>query len=507
MKEKFKQTWFVLTVVSVVGVVAAKVLLGSPLWMTFALPVAALFIGALDCWPRVLGFLIGRRDTIVLMVAGLSLVGLTVAALVWFHASASSGPSISGLRPEADIVVGFLVSGVLAGILIDLSAGQLIYRTLCGSKATGTRVVFLGYWTLALILFGCSLSSGTGAEFAAGALVGVVLPPLGRHLSSRRASAGRRAQEVRVPRRGLPLEGVESDAVKLLVAGRQLDLKERRFRFKRLRRFIEDCQVRGEKTRLVELISAVAYRLDGEYHKSRDETMGADENVPTYEDAHLLLLRAINKAELDEVAEADDLLDRLLKRERGQQCPLARGFHALRLAESHLDGIFLNPDDGPKMPAAEAVTTTTQPIRGILRALDTRRRLALEDPGDGHGGLPHRQRFAARFSTVGIPVTASLFLDVLGICLLVAGRIDEGRLFLEKCISLDRRFSNAYHHLGFYFLLKGPVVNNLDLNGEELWHAAACFHAARSVEGNESSRIRRIAGKYLNRIEKAEEGN
>jgi hypothetical protein len=250
-------------------------------------------------------------------------------------------------------------------------------------------------------------------------------------------------------------------------------------------------------TKRLHLISACASRLEGTYAEAIADTQVAADPPIDDLDAQLLLVRALSLEDRDddEGSEIDRILTVLSSSEAGRACPLTLALQARRAAERHIG-------------SRGEIVFSRDPVDLVLRSLDLRRAASGIVEQTIPGNRDEVTEFFRGFVALGVPVTPSWLLDVFGYALLVAGCAEEGRVFLQRCISLDPAYSYGYLHLGDYFLFRRTEPND----GREkahpghpgAWHARACYLLAVRVERSRASRVRRIARDRLRLVDALE---
>jgi hypothetical protein len=177
-------------------------------------------------------------------------------------------------------------------------------------------------------------------------------------------------------------------------------------------------------------------------------------------------------------AEVDSLILTIRKSATGRVCPLTASVRARREAEKVLQDF-------------RTASPNRHPLIHSIRALELRRQALTERfraPDDSI------DLFLKKFLGVGVPLTPSFVLDILGYCTLSAGNIEEARVLLHRCIGLDPSYSYSYLHLGDIFLFRNLLgVGDRRPNSNSLWHAKACYYAALFVERSEGSRVKSLA--------------
>lgn len=473
--------WVVWPIVTVLfGVLAQLFVEGFLLLGALFLPLLLLVEG-LSRSPRFAGIAVARRHVLGFAVAACLLMAASTAA---FLTPLAPVESLNAFRALAL----FVILGLMVGALLRHMTGRLTLLTILAHKRLSLSVTLSFLWTLGVIFGEWARLEGALQLFVGGLGLGVLLQKGFRIAVERRIAGFRRLQEISEawPREE-PVTTSEVEAIQLLARGRDFP----RMEFVKLRRHIEASRASGALSKRLSLVSAAVYRQEGEYEKCIDETQSADPAVATLEDAHLLLLRIIALVETGKDVEAKTQLERLLSTENGRRCPLATAFASLRLAE----GALANAAD---------VAADTTPLRLALEALALRREAMRRSRGKAsQAGM---EGFLARFSEFGVSADASLFRDIVGYAFLAAGSAEEARLFLEECIVQDRSFSNGYLHLGDYFLLRSELTYGASPSDSDLWHARACFEAARFTERNTRSRIRRLAEGRLALLKRARAG-
>lgn len=475
--------------------VLLQLTVGWNLWVALTYVPPFLLVEALSRSPRAIGFLSARKDAFargaIVVFALIPLILLFTTSINKLAALIGSLRGSPGDVPEAVIASS---AGLLLGITLRRDISKLVYATLTDHRRLLLSIMFMIYWTLGAIFYLWSLNNGLTGWYVLSVFGGLAIQRGIRLNLSKKVSGFKRLRELR---RSIPnkLKQVEWEALELLAKGRQFWRRD----FRRVRRHIEKVEISGLRTRNLALMKASIYRLEGQFQASIEAAEEADIKVPSLVDAHLILLRAINLAEQGRDDEAQATLAGLLPTKKGKKCPLAKGFSALRSAEIDLDRQVPMIGEGRFEGNAVPLVRVLSSFRMRSAILRARSRSLSSDSEEERVEL-----YMGRFAELAIPVTPLFFLDILGLVKLAAGFPEEGRLLLERCVQFDRSFSNAYLHLGYYFLFRNSIIRGRPPRKTDLWHAEACFHAAYFVERNEGSRIRRRAMELIREIGKIE---
>lgn len=510
--------WVVWLIFMTILTAAAEIVLQDlKLLGLFYLPLL-LFLGALTKSPRMTGLFVARRGALAILSVVIGLA-LSIALVHWYSEPTGGGlqgqsTNASQQRYEEDsvaaesaksdsvysrsllspIVVVFLVQGAIIGALLRNIISRLLTLTLLGRKRLGQHILLGAVWTAGIMIFPWEGHKEVAPLYVSGIAAGVFISRSFRLRLVKTIQAFKRIHEVfdAWPRTA-KTSAAELEALKLLARGRQLPF----LRFTRLRKKLENWRGTPEFTNRIALISSALFRIEGNHQGAIVEADQAERPLTNLEDVHLLLLKALSLLELEGEAEADAILNEISATEPGQVCPLATATLALRAAEALVED-------------PQAVRVSNDPLEKILQALWLRRAIlaARSERGDSSDDVINN--FVVRYTEIGIPLTAPYMLDIVGLCMMAAGFPEEGRIFLQRCIEIDRSYSSAYLHLGDYFLLRGHLreISGNAKEKHETWHARACYYAVRALE-RKTGHVRRRATHRLEQIEKrlsAEEG-
>jgi hypothetical protein len=435
---------------------AAIVPFGATDWR-LALLFLPVFLGLslIERWPYLLPWLLGNRG-LVLLLSMLALV-----CLAGFSRSRQAPTALEPIQVEAH----FVATGLVLGVLVRDRAGALLVRRLLGRSRHGAEALFLCCWTLTVALYPWSAHGAAGVSYLAGLALGAFAHRGSSVWFERQAAVRRRLAEVADAFRRAPATQDELRALALLKRPRNLV-----GRFGALRAHLDACETKGSLSKRLHLVSAVAYRLEGDLARSKNAIQDGLASTPTDRDTDTVL-RTLNVVTLREMGR-DEAVDELLV-ELDESCPVALATWALVLSEPR-----------------DALANDWRPSTTGLDV--TTRMFALMD------GRTERVPLT-RVLDAGLPITSSYFLDVLACCFVAAGQFEVGRLLLERCIVSDPSFSVPYFHLGELFCLRSGRQRPEDA-AENRLQARWCFTAARIVERNRDSRIRRASGKYLSAL-------
>lgn len=472
----------------------ANRIVGNIAWLSFVYFPLFLFLGGLSSSGRFVGFAVARRGVIALwaVIVGILLLALVILFYPNDSVSLTTAQAQTASRTSpSHIAEFFLVIGSILGALARDCISRLITSSLLGKKRLGQNLLATAIWTIGIVLFPWSSHKSSATWYIFGMILGVLISRGFRLRFLQAVAAYRRIQDIfdAWPPNAQATKA-ELEAIKLLARGRQLPL----FRFSALREKLEYWRVESDEgedslfTRRLALVSATVYRLEGQHQSALAETADVTEPIKKIEDAHLLLLRSLSLFELGKEDEAHQVLSTVLRSDLGSKCPFAKAILAIRKAED----VLAEPSN---------IKPSREPLDHILTALDLRRNIIKDRSKKTQDSGKSIDLFLARFAEIGVPITASLMLDILGYCHLAAGFPEEGRILLEKCIDIDRSFSTSYLHLGDYFLLRRPLYGSGTRKKSDLWHAEACYYAAMNVERNKNSRVRRLAKRRLKQVE------
>lgn len=465
-----------------------------------------LYLEALSRSERAVGFMVARRGTVALSCVGLILLLFGMGVFFgWWQMSDAVGEKEKYTLITFDLeYISFVVVGAILGALIRYCFSSLMSLALLGKRRLGMNVLSTAVWTVGVILYpGFGVHRGATPYFILGFASGILLSRSFRLRLARAVAGYRRVQDIAdawPP--NAEAKPAELEALRLLARGRQFP----GFKFRTLRRRLIDWSEGGKDivTSRLALISASVFRLEGDHEHAIAEVdralaaTGEDPEKPIVAPAvaHLLLLKALSLFETGKDESAYAVIEKILDSPAGEFCPLSRATLAARQAEVVL-----------KHPLS--VEANDEALENTYIALDNRKRLlALRSKR-----RPEKREaidlFLTRFPEIGIPVTATFMRDILGQCHIAAGYPEEGKVFLESCIDIDRVYSPSYLHMGEYFLFRNALRRAKIKRGEsmkhDLWHARACFFAARFVERNVDSRVRRLATARLGQIKEVED--
>ncbi len=418
--------------------------------------------------PRTVGYLVAR-DTAISLAGGLCV--LAAAAIPALMSPSASGESANDVR----IDVLYLFLGVVVGLSLRHAIGRLVRLALVARDRLGQNCSVLVVWTLAIVLFPQAFHSNSRPYYLVGVGAGILLHKSVRLRLSLRVGAYRRLLEIidAFPP-DVPVTQKEMEALELLARGRQYPS----MRFKRLRRFLDEARAESAFSKRLALISASVHRLEGDYDRAVSESQVACDPPQDLVDTHLLLLRALSMEEQGLESEVDLIINTIRKSSTGRACPLTAAVRARREAENVLHDF-------------RSASPNRHPLIHSIRALELRRQALTERfraPDDSI------DLFLKKFLGVGVPLTPSFVLDILGYCVLSAGNIEESRVLLHRCIGLDPSYSYSYLHLGDVFLFRHLLgVGDPRPHADSIWHARACYFAALHVERSPGSRVKRLA--------------
>ena len=399
------------------------------------------------------------------------------------------------IPPIAEIIVYFLL-GIFLGATLRRMLADLFARVIFGRSRFVASLSFTEIWFLTAAIALLSFQTNVISPYLTGVGVGVFLNRSMAFRLERAGAASRRLFEVQsnIPKK-LPLSEDDRTALQLLARGRD----PLTMRFTALTQHIEECKRRSSMTPCLRIVSACAARLEARYADAVAETDGTENPPSDSLDAQLLLIRALSLEDKENVpdSEIDALLNTVASSAPGRDCPLTRALQARRAAEGTIN-------------AQGIISISRKPLDLVVTSLELRQRTStlLEET---HPIIPQDEgaKFFRGLIAHGVPVTPSWLLDVFGYALLVAGCPEEGRVFLQRCISLDPAYSYGYLHLGDYFLFQRTLrqkgrhgANSAKKRGS--WNAEVCYKLAMKVERNASSRVKRIAQQRLELLDQLE---
>lgn len=433
------------------------------------------FLERISRSPWSVGYLTAR-DT-ALSVIG-ALLFMMAGLILWLFGT----PAVEAPSTTLRINTVYLFLGTVVGLEVRHAIGRLVRLALVARERLGQNCAVLVIWTLGIVLFPQSHENAQ-SYYLVGIGAGILLHKGVRLRLSLRVSAYRRLLEIvdAFPSNAEVTQR-EMHALELLARGRQYPS----MKFKALRNFLDQARTESAFSNRLALISASVYRLEGDYDRAVAESRVANDPPRDLVDTHLLLLRALSLEEQGQESEVDSLLIAIRKSETGRACPLTAAVRARREAESVLR----------KFQGAEP---NRHPLIQAIRALELRRRALSERFRAPDVSI---DLFLKRFLGVGVPLTPSFVLDILGYCTLAAGNSEEARVLLHRCIGLDPVYSYSYLHLGDTFLFRHRLsVGDQRPHSDNIWHARSCYYAALLIERSPGSRVRRLARERLKLIE------
>ena len=368
-----------------------------------------------------------------------------------------------------------LIVALIAGVFLRQAVEQLAFFTLTGYFSSHWDLILLGICSLTLLVFPWTAAPIVQAAFLVGLGTGIILHKSVTLRVARAAAGYRRIELILDIWPTADWTPGEKTALDLLRKGRRPFSKN----FKKLRDHLDDLRNKSRTepscwTKIIALISATAYRLEGRFNLAIKETHVADEKTLAESvDAHLLLLRIICLFEISDVDGADAVIKRLRTSDHRKHCPLTSLLHAERLAHKTL----ANP---------RRTAPNCKALRAALRAMGLRRRVILERVADP--AYRTRRAYLAKFIEVSVPSTATIMTNIVGLSHLAAGHPDQARKHFSQCIAADPMMSSAYLNLGEYFLFRALLWGSKP-SPSDLQSAEAAYRAARWVEGVKESRI------------------
>jgi hypothetical protein len=473
--------WLAWVALSTLLIVVAEVFVTHSGWTgAFYIPLFV-FVEGLSRSPKWAAWLVARQAVGGFLLAALFASSAFVMPLL--RPSDHLFTAMSGSPTKADCIFAFV--GLLVGLQLRDRAESVPFRALIGRRRLRSSLGLTVVWTIAIVAFPLWRHEPSRGVYLLSLAIGMLLHKSNTIGMAQANAAYRRLQDIAdaFPP-GESATRAEIQALDLLAQGRQFPSGG----FRRLREFLEDCQKHGLTTRRLTLIGASAHRLEGRYELALEETKDIPSPLREPADAHLGVLRVMTLDELGRDDEADRLLEMLLLDPLGKNCPIANALRAERLSHEAVDEL---PPKGPSHAALNAVLLALQRRAAIMRERGRK------------GAASSVDQFLARFLEIGVPVTPSFMLNILGFALVAAGYPEESRVMLIRCIGMDPKFSSAYLHLGDTFLLRSVLsYGATNPTAADLWHASACYHAAVLVERTRRSRVHRLASVRLDQVSK-----
>lgn len=456
--------------------IAASAFVGNWIWTGALFLPLLILVEALSRSPILVAYLVARQSFV-----GFALAGILVASGLFVGLGIEPYAAWEQLLSQFSLkYAGFLVLGALIGTLFRQAIERVAFSALAGRKRLGLNVVLATVWTIGVLLYPMGKHSAQGFSYLLGLGLGVLLHR-GSAVGFAQAAAGyRRVQDIAdafPPNE--PATPTESKALELLGAGRQFPS----MRFKRLRRFLDESLVAGRGSKRLTLIRAAIERLEGHFQSALAETDRANEPLREPLDAHIDVLRVITLNEMGKSQEARALLDRILASQFGRCCPISNALRAEEIAREALAD--------PVHPMV-----TRRGLVWAMRAINLRSAITRERGRLGTSGSI--DSFLARFVEIGVPITPSFMLSILGLGLVAAGHPEEGRVALVRGVGIDPGYSSLYLYLGDSFIFRRMLSLGAAVpSQQDLWHAEAAYQAAKLVERNRTSRVHAYANQRL----------
>ncbi|MFH1894171.1 MAG: hypothetical protein ABIK83_15990 [Candidatus Zixiibacteriota bacterium] len=392
---------------------------------------------------------------------------LTSDRLVQHHLSSDSANRL---------IYGFLLLGVVLGALLRHITGRIVYRVLLSRSRTGIKILGLATWSAVIVIAPYQIHPYAVAYFLVGLAIGMTVHKWFHYSIEKRSQARRRLLNIYTALRlNEVVEVAVVKAVELLIK----DTLSVSRKYRKLRNLLNEYRRSGNLSKELALISASLLRFQGKFRDSIAEIDAATSDGFIDENTHLLVMKAINLADQNNNADANELLDKILGLQRGMTCKLTNSTKALWLAEELLQNL--------REPALSA-----EPLKYALKAIELKMGVASPDE--------RLTKFLSRFFDFGAPVGATFVLDVWGYSLLSAGSIYEARIVFEHCIEIDPSYSSAYLHLGDYFVLNSGLRSDPSRKLRDLWHAEVCYRTALISEHEMTTRIASRASMRLDQL-------
>lgn len=387
----------------------------------------------------------------------------------------------------------YLIVAALIAVILRQVLEQMSTLLLLGRFTSRSELMLLVGAGLAILVFPWTDAPIDQAAYLFGLGLGFVVHKSVRLSIVRAAELYRGFENVLNIWPGLSWTTGELDALKLLAKGRDFPSG----RFKKLRAYLLELRQRQQGgdllcwTKPLALISATAYKIEGQFQRAIEETEDAEpDNLEDPVNAHLLLLRIMCLDEINKTEDADALIETLRLSKHGPKCPVTNALHAERLAHrclAHLTG----------------VRQETEALRYAHAAMEQRGRIIHERRKEPEPKT--RMDFLSNFIEVSMPSKASFMDEILGLSYLAAGYPDQARNYFSRCIVLDPTLASPYMHLGDYFLLRGPLWER-KVSEREVQCAKAAYYAAAIVEGEKESRVHSMVDQRLEFIKRIERG-
>jgi hypothetical protein len=305
---------------SAIMLTATQFLVGNWLWLGAAYLPVILFIEAISRSPGFVARMLSRRNLLAFIVVCVLVVTSSVLSFLSHGAQGPVPAAPTGPSPSPYLYVTFFVIGAILGVLLREAFGQFVYAALLDKKRLAQSMLVMGIWNLVIILYPLRDHVATRPWYLLGIAAGIAMHKGSRFSVARAAAAYRRIQNIAdawpPTAAATPAEW---KALELLERGRQLP----GLKFRKLRHKIEEWRGTEHFTNRLALISASVFRLEGNYDRALQESVDYATNSSAPEDAHLLLLKAVNLAEVGYEMEAGICLEELLHSPVGSQCPLA----------------------------------------------------------------------------------------------------------------------------------------------------------------------------------------
>ena len=480
------------SIASALMVLAATVLVEGALWVTLAYLPFFLFVERMGASPKFVAFCTVKNGYIAIGLAVLLMLGGFAIA---YYGNVSQAEFVESYSAYAFLTIGFLL-----GILLRRYIRIMSLAVLFGRRRLLIKIVMCGLWTVAIVVFprGVPLES---ALYLIGGGLGVFVSKGVALALSRTASGFRRLEGIYFAWRDTDVDArrSEMEALQLLSDGRDFPS----LRFKRLRKSLE--KVRHSKgvefTKFLALISASVYRLEGNYTEAIREVELAETGGDDVMEVHLLIMKILSLEEMGEEQTASQELERLACLSSSADCPVTATLIARRKAEQQLALWAEEPRH----------ILETEPSLDCLEKIWVAMDLQREIMGGRFGGMSKKERvkrFLAGFSEVGVPVTPSWMTDTIGLCHLAAGYGNPASLYFKRCIGTDPVYSQAYLHLGDFYMFRNSILHpEASPKKTDIWHARICFLAAQMIEVNEGSRVKRLSVKRLELLQKFAQSN
>ncbi len=383
-------------------------------------------------------------------------------------------------------ILPFGILGIVLGALFRRSIGMMIYQSVTDKPNLGAKAAAAAIWTTIILFFPVDSLPEAIPHFIFGIALGISIHKIHRYWHEKQVAGFRRLEDAAdiMPKGDQAVKKVRQ-ALVLLYDGLDKELRQ-------LLNEERDVPVGKDFIGLfaglkqLALISAVLYRNQGKYDeviKEVDNATGG--KIREKMDAHLIVIKALCLEDLGNMSLAEETIDLALKSDYGKGCAFTHSTKAMRVAEHEVENALFKK--GKRAASTEALKFAHEALR--LRRKEAYRKI-------------ERDFWATEIVARNVPLSSTMFLDVLGYSYLAAGHWFYARCLMEQCITMDPSYIAAYLHLGDYFLLRKRSEKRADQMARYEWHAELCYRVALESERNPSSKISMKAIERLNGLQK-----